>query len=239
MARREAVALTLTSEALRRGELLALGDADSVGLATRLRDCVPLPELVKPLLGDAPEAVAGFDARAVGVSPDLEADAVRERPSVVVNVGVEASVVLRVGLSCGDWVSTEAVGKSVVEVETETVCEMQPLVVAVVEEETLGLEDAEGQVDALALALRVCLPAEGDTLAVFEDSSVVVRVSVAAVDVDTESVGEVDALAHEVPLLENDPEGDRLGDPLMEGDSVLLVETEGDGDELAEPVMPP
>jgi hypothetical protein len=141
-----------------------------------------------------------------------------------------------------------------VEVETETVCETQPLEVAVVEGETLGLEDAEGQVDALALALRVCLPAEGDTLAVFEDSSVVVRVSVAAVDEDTESVGEVDALAHEVPLLENAPDGERLGDPLIEGDSVVLVvkgdpliegdgvvlvEKEGDGDVLAESESPP
>ena len=238
MARREAVALTLTSEALRRGEELKLGDTDSVRLARGLCVSEPLPEPVKALLGDALEAVAGFDARAVGVSPDLEADAVRVRPSVVVNVGVGASEEVRVGLSCGDWVSTEAVGKSVVEVETDTVCETQPLVVAVVEEETLGLEDAEGQVDALTLALRECLPAEGDTLAVFEDSSVVVRVSVAAVDVDTESVGEVDALAHEVPLLDNDPDGERLGDPLIEGDSVVLA-VKGDSDGVEEGESPP
>ena len=96
------MALTLTSEALRRGEELTLGDTDSVRLARGLCVSESLPELVKALLGDALEAVAGFDARAVGVSPDLEADAVRVRPSVVVNVGVEASVVLRVGLSCGE-----------------------------------------------------------------------------------------------------------------------------------------
>jgi hypothetical protein len=49
----------------------------------------------------------------------------------------------------------------------------------------------------------------------------------------------VDALAHEVPLLDNDPDGDRLGDPLIEGDSVVLAVKEGDSDELEEPVMPP
>lgn len=219
--------------------MLTLGDPDSVGLARGLSDCETLIVLVKTLLGDAFEPVAGSDAREVGVSRDLEADAVRERASVVVNVGVEASVVLRVGLSSGDWVSPEGVGKSVVEVETDTVRETQPLAVAVVEWEMLGLEDAEGQLDALTLALRVFLPAEGDTLVVFEDPSVVVRVSVAAVDADTESVGEVDALAHEVPLLDNDPDGERLGDPLIEGDSVVLAVKEGDSDGVEEGESPP
>ena len=111
---------------------LGLGEA----LSLMGPESVRLPEAECRALGDAlAERDSSSEARAVGEARGLtEGDTVEELPSVVVKVGVGASVVLRVGLS-----SAEAV--------TPSVSEGAPLRVA-------GACEGDGASDAVAAPVK-------------------------------------------------------------------------------------
>ncbi len=239
MARSDAVTLTLAMVTLGLGETLSLEEPESMklGVGDCEREAMPEPE--RRALGDAPaERDSGSEARAVGETKGLsEGDTVEELPSVVVKVGVGASVVLRVKLS-----SAEAVPPTVSEGAPLRVAraregdaESDAVTAPVKETKAEGLAVAEALAEEVKLSVMVAAK-EGVPRALPEAASLVVRVPDALGDKDAEAVLGVEALLQgEVPS-----EGESRGVLEAVGHSVEDPEEKGvalSGDALADPVM--
>lgn len=248
MARSDAVTLTLAMVTLGLGEALSLEEPESVklGVGDCEREAMPEPE--RCALGDAPaECDSGSEARAVGETKGLsEGDTVEELPSVVVKVGVGASVVLRVRLS-----SAEAVPPTVSEGAPLRVAraregdaESDAVTAPVKETKAEGLAVAEALAEEVKLSVMVAAK-EGVPRALPEvlalvvkdalSASLVVRVPVAsdceAVKDATEAVG---ALAEALGVDDSERLPVRLAVPDDKARALPLAEAQPDTTSLAE-----